>query len=79
MRETPREQSGGATHAPGSKSNCPGILLSPDYIVNQWETEKQRLWSEYQRTGNPAHLKAFEVHRAAMSARLANTARAKYR
>ena len=77
MREKLREQSGGATHAPSSKSNCTGILLSADYIVNRWETEKRRLWSEYKRTGNPAHLKAFHVHRHAMDARLADTTEAR--
>jgi len=77
-----KQKTGGATHAPVSKSNYTATLLTHHTIVNnalaQWETEKQRLWSEYERTGNPAHLKAFDVHRAAMSARLANTAQAKY-
>ena len=78
MKDTSREQSGGATHAPDPKSNCSASLLSREYTVNQWKKEKQRLWSEYQRTGDPAHLKAFHVHRDAMYVRLAVSKKAKY-
>ena len=35
-----------------------------------WRQEAARLRSEYGRTGNAAHLKAFRVHRAAMGGRL---------
>lgn len=35
-----------------------------------WRLEAARLLSEYRRTGNTAHLKAFRVHRAAMGGRL---------
>jgi hypothetical protein len=35
-----------------------------------WQQEATRLLSEYRRTGNLAHLKAFRVHRGAMKGRL---------
>jgi hypothetical protein len=35
-----------------------------------WQQEATRLLSEYRRTGNAAHLKAFRVHRGAMGGRL---------
>ena len=71
----PKEKSGGASNAARSDSNRTGIVVSHDYSVNDalthWRKEAARLWSEYQRSGNRAHLTAFEVHRAAMAARLA--------
>jgi len=80
---SPKEKSGGAIHAARSEPNCTGIVVFPGYSVNpvlaQWRKEADRLWAEYQRTGNPVHLKAFDVHRAAMSARLATATEAKCR
>lgn len=31
----------------------------------QWRKEANRLVSEWRRTGSPAHLRAFQIHRAA--------------
>ncbi len=36
----------------------------------RWHAEGARILGLYRRTGNHAHLKAFQVHRAAMGARL---------
>ena len=36
----------------------------------QWRREAHRLAVEYRRTRNPAHLRAFHVHRAAMGGRM---------
>jgi hypothetical protein len=72
MRSTsPKKKGGGATNATRSES-C-SILWQSGYSVNhvlaQWRTEANRLRAEYDRTGNPAHLKAFKIHRAAMQTR----------
>lgn len=71
---SPKEKSGGAANASRSESLSADILSFSDYRVNhvpaQWQKEAKRLWGEYRRTGNPSHLKAFQVHRAAMGGRL---------
>jgi hypothetical protein len=84
MKSTaPKAKSGGAGNASRINPHSTGILVFPGYGVNhalaQWRKEADRLWAEYQRTGNPVHLKAFDVHRAAMSARLATATEAKCR
>jgi hypothetical protein len=80
---TQKAKSGGASNTARSGSNRTGILVPSGYSVNhvlaQWRKEAARLWAEYQRTGNPVHLKAFDVHRAAMSARLVTATEAKCR
>ncbi len=40
------------------------------YLQAHWRREAIRLFTEYRRTGNPAHLKAYRVHRAAMNRQL---------
>jgi hypothetical protein len=40
------------------------------HAPEQWRKEARRLFAEYRRTGQTAHLRAFRVHRAAMGARL---------
>jgi hypothetical protein len=71
---TSKAKSGGASNTARSGSNRTGILVFPGYSVNhvlvQWRNEAARLWSEYQRTGHPSHLRAFRIHRAAMGGRL---------
>jgi len=77
----PKAKSGGAANAARIES-C-SILLPSGYSVNhvlaQWRKEANRLRAEFERTGNPAHLKAFNIHRVAMSAGLANATEAKCR
>ena len=75
MKRTSQERkSGRAGNVIRSESNRSGILVFRGYIVNhalaQWRKEAQRLFAEYRRTGDTAHLRAFRVHRAAMGARL---------
>lgn len=36
----------------------------------RWQQEGRRLLAEFRRTGNPTHLNAFRVHRAATGGRL---------
>jgi hypothetical protein len=56
------------------ETNCAFLLTlwreRVKHAPAQWRKEAQRLFAEYRRTGNMAHLKAFRVHRAAMGARL---------
>jgi hypothetical protein len=82
-RTAPKAESGGAGNATRIIPHSTGILVFPGYSVNhvlaQWRKEGNRLRAEFERTGNPAHLKAFNIHRAAMSARLANATEAKCR
>jgi hypothetical protein len=78
----PKKKSGGASGATRSESSRT-ILFPTGYSVNhvlaQWWKEADRLWAEYRRTEDPSHLKAFDVHRAAMSARLTTATGAKCR
>ncbi len=39
----------------------------------RWWREARRILAEYERTGNPVHLRALRVHCAAMRARLRET------
>src|SRR4051812_32710639 len=70
---SPKEKSGGATNATRSLLHSTEIVTSDGYSVNhllaQWEKESQRLWAEYERTGNSAHLRALNIHRAAIRGR----------
>lgn len=55
-------------------SDNPMILLRHSAAVNpatraRWKQEGDRLLAEFQRTRNPAHLRAFRGHRAAMAVR----------
>ena len=72
MKSTaPKAKSGGARNASRINPHSTGILFDDGFSVNhtraQWRKEAQRLFAEYQRTGNTAHLKAFRTHRAAMA------------
>lgn len=71
---SPKTKSGGAANATRLESYLTETLTSHIPSVNhtheQWRREASRLLAEYGRTGNPEHLKAFRVHRAAMGARL---------
>ena len=71
---SPKAKSGGASNAARSESDRTGILLPSGYSVNhvlaQWRKEAARLWTEYQRTGHPSHLRAYRTHCAAVAERL---------
>ncbi len=56
--------------APGSAPLLDQLSLieyrwSP-YLQAHWRREARRLLAEYERTGHPAHLKAYRTHRSAM-------------
>jgi hypothetical protein len=84
MKSTaPKAKSRGARNASRINPHSIGILFADGFTVNhvlaQWRKEANRLRAEFEHTGNPAHLEAFNIHRAAMSARLASATEAKCR
>ncbi len=71
---SPPKEKGALQHGP-----LPCKLASAEYRSRfslqarceiRWCSEAKRILAEYRRTGNPAHLKAFRIHRAAMVGRM---------
>lgn len=75
---SPPKEKGTLQHAPLlSKLAQTGYALALSLQARceiRWREEAKRILAEYSRTGNPAHLKAFRVHRAAMGRRMRGSA-----
>jgi hypothetical protein len=73
MNAPPNEKAGSQARL-SQETDCVFLLTlwrqRVKHAPERWRKEARRLFAEYQRTGDTAHLKAFRVHRAAMGARL---------
>lgn len=71
---SPAKEKGALQHAPLlsklSPAEYPSRLGLQARREISWLREAKRILAEYRRTDNPAHLKAFRVHRAAMGRRM---------
>lgn len=66
----PPKEKGALRHAPLLSKLSPTEYRWSLHLQAHWGAEANRLFTEYQRTGKPAHLKAYRVHCAAMTGRL---------